>query len=226
MDEAPVLRRLLRSGMRVVDVGANLGYYALFFARHVGREGEIICFEPEPSNVEELKRNIQENRLTNVRLVQMAVGMRDGRVRFACGINGTVREGIDQGGEEIEVSMVRLDSVISCRVDLLKIDVEGYEGRVLKGGEAVIEKFRPALFVEVYPWLLPPGDTVSEIVAFLRRYYRHVEFFEKPLDQSTWGKLASRYFGKGRVVRMSWRVTPEKEYEKSRTTPFWVVCTN
>ena len=62
-----------REGMCVFDVGANIGYYTLLAARAVGSSGRVYAFEPEPVNFLLLTRNVAENRLTNVRLVDAAV---------------------------------------------------------------------------------------------------------------------------------------------------------
>src|SRR5262249_15982394 len=142
-----LLRRLLRPGLKVVDVGANIGYYALLTARFIGPEGSISCFEPEPDNVGELERNVERNRLGNVRVLPIAAGEADGEVSLHPGINGKVA--VDGSGS-LTVPMRRLDSVLSGPVNLIKIDVEGYEGHVLAGAERLLAAHRPLLFVEVH----------------------------------------------------------------------------
>jgi len=113
-----------RDARCVVDVGANIGYYMLMFERFMDGRGRILCFEPEPSNVLELRRNVERNSVRNVEVFGCAVGSWCGRVGLARGINGRVDEGC---GGEIDVELVTLDSVVEGEIDLIKIEVEGYE---------------------------------------------------------------------------------------------------
>jgi FkbM family methyltransferase len=213
--ERRIISELLRAGDIVADVGANIGYYALMFSRLIGQSGEVICFEPEPDNLRELYRNLQRNQLTNVKVTESAVGDRNGECTFACGINGTVRE---NGEGDIVVKMVRLDSVIRHKIDFLKIDVEGYEGHVLAGGERLIREHRPVMFVEVHPSLLTPQYSVSDILSFAERFYSNVEICE--VEESGFrAKVSSRYLGRPIIRR-----TNDTTVALSRKNIFWMIC--
>lgn len=217
-----LLAGLAQEGMRAVDVGANLGYYALLLARATGTDGRIDCFEPEPDNLRTLRINVKENGLAQVCIHPVAVGSEDGLVRLALGLNGVVTaEGT------IEVPLCRLDTVIEAPLDLLKIDIEGYEGHALRGAEALLRSLRPNLFVELHPGLLTTPDTIEGLVKWLREIYPDLELWEpRPLRGLT-DLLASRYFpGKG--VK---RVLDEKAFldacaRGSRVQPFWAVGRN
>lgn len=196
--ERHLLTRWLSSGHRVLDVGANLGYYALLFARAVGPDGIVECFEPEPQNVETLTENIRANRLMErVRIHPVAVGETSGSVRLDPGLNGVVNE---RG--TLKVAVVRLDDLDDLRdrpVDLLKIDVEGYEGPVLRGAARLLARDRPSLFVEIHPELIGPPDDAPKIVAMLRALYPRLEAWE-PATGGLVTRLAARYLP-GRAVR-------------------------
>ena len=130
-----LLEGLLRPGMTVIDVGANIGYYALLFASAVGDKGHIICLEPDPDNLRELQMNVCNNGLEEIIAIKpVAAGDLDGTIKFEAGPNGrVVADGL------IAVGVTRLDSLDLTSADLLKVDVEGYEGSVLDGARETIE---------------------------------------------------------------------------------------
>ena len=220
--ERHLIRALVGENARcVIDVGANIGYYMLMFERFMSGHGRIMCFEPEPSNLVELQRNVERNGLRNIEVFECAVGSRCGRVGLVRGINGRVDE---RGRGEIDVTLITLDSVVEGGVDLIKIDVEGYEGCVLRGARGIIERERPALFVEVHPWLLAQGYSVRGIVEFLKTYYDELEMYEVPANGTGFRAAVRRYGLGGSPVRRiaDWSRLVE-ETIAPRTRPFWIV---
>jgi FkbM family methyltransferase len=222
LPERDVLRRLLRPGMRAVDVGANIGYYLLLIESRIGPGGAVACFEPEPDNLRELERNVRANRLENVRVFAAAVGAEDGRVAMRTGINAAVA---GEGGGDFSVPLLRLDSALEGPVDFMKIDVEGYEGHVLEGARRLLREHRPVLFVEIHPGFLAPPSTVDGILAGLREIHSRIELLEIAPQGSFAEKARARY---GRPVR----AIPDPEALLAdcragrREEPFWAVCTS
>jgi FkbM family methyltransferase len=225
--ERYLIRGLLSPGMRVVDVGANIGYYLLMFERGIGPSGKMVSIEPSPENLPELKENIRSNRFGNVELHENAVGSSDGRI----GLRSEINSGIVQEEEGCySVEMKRLDSIIKERVDFLKIDVEGYEGEVLRGAWEVIARDRPVLFLELHPQIVRRyGDRISVILEELSRYYRVIDLFEsKRVEQTNpFQRIFNRYSERGRVVQ----ITDKQHYihlldhgQEART--FWAICRN
>ena len=98
--------------MRVIDVGANIGYYTLMFNIYMQGKGHVLCFEPEPNTFVELKNNIEINKFTNVEINQVALGDLKGLVNLSQGINGCIA---DHNSDTIEVPITTLDSYISRR---------------------------------------------------------------------------------------------------------------
>lgn len=216
VSERGILAGLAKPGNCIIDVGANIGYYMLLFRKMVGEKGRVICFEPEPSNFAEIDSNIKNNSLMNVDLTQAAVGMMSGKTSFSCGLNGMVQP---NGSGDLDVEMVPLDLVITEKVDLIKIDVEGYEAYVLKGAEILIERFHPALFLEVHPHLLAPGFSVNDIIEFLSKYYTDITFYETK-TLSLLEKILSRYVHDKSIGKAT-----NREILLSQTSNvFWVVC--
>lgn len=221
--ERHLLARRVSPGDRVLDIGANLGYYALLFARAIGPDGRIDCFEPEPQNLETLAENFRANRLEeSVRIHPVAVGEKAGSVRLDPGLNGVVTE---LGALEVPVRRLDdLDDLHDRPVDFLKIDVEGYEGPVLRGAARILARDRPALFVEIHPELIGPPDDVPGIVATLRAIYPGLEAWE-PATGTLVARLAARYFPSRAVRRIGDLDALVAACARGeRREPFWAIA--
>ena len=126
------LSGFLRRGEVVVDVGSNVGTTALAAAVAVGSAGRVHAIEPHPRTFRFLEDNLELNGARNVRAHNVAVGAAEGVVSFSDGLWDDQNRVVD--GRGIQVPVRRLDEVVSEPVvDLLKIDVEGYELKVLDG---------------------------------------------------------------------------------------------
>jgi FkbM family methyltransferase len=140
--ERALLCQLIRPGMTVVDVGANIGIYTRFFSRLVTSSGHVHAFEPAPSNYKHLQENIGND--PNILLNQKAVGESSGSVKlfFSDELNVDHRTfDSGDGRRGVNVPIVSLDEYFNAgdRVDLIKIDVQGYELSVLQGAKRVLE---------------------------------------------------------------------------------------
>lgn len=182
-----VLAEELRPGMRVVDVGANVGYHALYAARLVGPEGKVWAVEPAEENLEYLRANLQENRgngLARVEVLPVAAGAVRERRRFQlrpdAGHHGFYDHPIETTVREIEVDVVPLDEVIPAPVDLVKIDVEAGEAEALAGMERLLEQSpRVRVLVEWNPPLLEAaGRDPSEVPRWLTAHGFRLEVIE------------------------------------------------
>ena len=173
------LERLVEPGMRVLDVGANLGLYTVLLARRAGPNGRIVAFEPDPELADLLRENCALNGCANVDVHAVALGQRNERLRLHRLVlnSGDNSLGARDGGwfrEQVEVEVVALDAYLpDLRADFVKIDVQGWEVDVLRGMERLLAA-GPRLYVEFWPWgLRRAGRTPEELVAFLTdRGYR------------------------------------------------------
>ncbi len=166
--DRPVLQclaRLLTRESVCVDAGANLGYYSIYLEKHCGCR--VFAFEPSPREFSRLLKNLALNHSASIKAERLGLGDCISRVDFFIsnlntGANSLIRHSNDM--ERIEIDVVTLDSYIDrnriAKVDMLKIDVEGWEHAVLKGADNVIEKFHPAVFYET--WHLP-GKSFFEV---------------------------------------------------------------
>ena len=149
--ELELLGLFLAPGDVVVDVGANIGTHAVFFAGKVGPTGKVLAFEPQRIVFQMLCANVALNGLGNVHAHQAAAGAADGTLHVppvsyeAPGNYGGV--GLRAAGGE-PVPVVALDGLGLDRCKVLKVDVEGMELAVLDGARSLIERTQPIIYVE------------------------------------------------------------------------------
>jgi FkbM family methyltransferase len=155
--ETDLCKREIREGMRAVDVGANIGYFTLLFARLVGPTGHVYAFEPEPRNFELLQRNVARNRYTTVTAVPRAVSRASGSQQLFKSPDNLGDHRLAHGptGREwVEVSVVALDEFFAAdaRVDFIKLDIQGAECGALHGARALLKRSHPVcLITEFWP---------------------------------------------------------------------------
>jgi FkbM family methyltransferase len=140
LEELEFLRKHTPAGGVFVDVGANVGTYAMVLARHVGANGKVIAIEPHPVTFTRLSFNNAASRFTQVNLVAAAAGPTDGELMIATGGDNLGASHVVTGAaarDAITVPSWRLQRILDeagvSKVDALKIDVEGFEDRVLTG---------------------------------------------------------------------------------------------
>lgn len=170
-----VITRLLRPGSTYIDIGANIGTTTIPAARVVGPGGRVVSVEAHPTVAAYLKENIALNGLGNVMLHGCAVDSSGGTVRFA-DLRADDTNRIVADGSGIEVPSRTLDDIASeCDyVELLKIDVEGAELRVLRGGQETLRRAR-AVYVEVADAFLRAfGSSAAELIGLLRQSGFHL----------------------------------------------------
>jgi FkbM family methyltransferase len=154
--ETQFLNQLAQHGGMVVEVGANMGIHTIPLARFLASQGrDLTVFEPQPVIFQQLCANLALNGLTNVRAWPYACGAEKSIVTFAVpnyhgyGNFGAVSMEACESQAVIRVPCVRVDEMVEDeRVGLLKIDVEGFERKVLEGAAATIRRCRPLLYVE------------------------------------------------------------------------------
>jgi FkbM family methyltransferase len=155
--ETELCKRELRPGMHVLDVGANIGYFTLLFARLVGPAGSVYAFEPEPRNFELLQHNVARNRYTNISAVAKAVSRTSGTQRLYKSPDNLGDHRLAQGpvGRDwVDVSVVALDEFFASdvRVDFIKLDIQGAECGALQGAHTLIARSSPvSLITEFWP---------------------------------------------------------------------------
>jgi len=169
------LQEIVRPGMTVIDVGANLGLYTVLLSRLVGPAGRVISFEPDPYLFGLLMRNCALNGCANVEAHNLALG--SGRSRlvlrkriFNSGANTLGASDNRFFPSAVEVGVVSIDEFLpTLQPDLVKIDVQGWEIEVLKGMQQTLTtSANIALYLEFFPkGLRQAGYSADELLNFL-----------------------------------------------------------
>lgn len=164
-----VIKKYVREGMTVFDIGANIGCHTLLFAKLVGR-GKVISFEPMSWAYSKLKRNLELNNFNNIKLEKIALSnvirtSQDIHFRTSWTLDGT-----SQGPNNKEiVDFITLDEYIIKnninKVDFIKLDVDGYEYKVISGGLATLKRDKPLLLMELGIYSLQGArDNIHDLV--------------------------------------------------------------
>ena len=153
--EGPFIRAIVGPGMKVIDIGANFGVYALALGHRVGAAGHVWAFEPGPKVAAALRRSCAENAFAQVEVVEAAVAERTGRARL-----------FDRGGAELQqivfdgevtagagqVAVTSLDEWTSAAgwpaIDFIKIDAEGQEVGIVRGAQDFFADQSPLVMAE------------------------------------------------------------------------------
>lgn len=187
------LYSFVKSSDSVIDIGSNVGEVLMNFARIVGPSGRALGFEPNPATLAKCRRNLALNNLSNVELQGCALGNEVGEVFLGrpAESNAGADRVMTRGDGLHHVPVTTLDAFLDdhpiARLDLIKIDVEGFDLNVLRGAARSIEKFTPVLFVELSDSnLREQGDRAAELISWLEsRDYRPVHATTGHLVRST-----------------------------------------
>jgi FkbM family methyltransferase len=155
-----LIQPFIKPGDCVLDVGANHGLYALSFSKFVGPTGRVFAFEPLPRNLHWLRLNIDLNAAHNVTVIPYAMGSSLDEIQMTDEVPG----------KGMSFPATTLDQFAAFNPRVVKIDVEGWETHVLRGGTKVLEQ-RPAMMIETHEWLAPAD--LEELKTTLNAYYQH-----------------------------------------------------
>ncbi len=201
---AKVLKQLTPRGAIVLDIGANIGCHTCLLAR-LAYPGRVIAFEPMPWPRQKLLRNIALNELRNVTVEGFALTDREVEavpVHFRSSWQldsrtGISRENCASCGPAI-VDFSTLDDYVAENnvesIGLIKLDVDGYEAKVLRGAQMTLEAHRPILVMEFCHYSLEAvGDRLSDLIGFLNaagyRIFQEDMLVEFPTKESILGSV-------------------------------------
>jgi FkbM family methyltransferase len=180
-----VFKRLVKPGMTVIDVGANIGWMTLHLASLVGETGRVFAFEPSEWTYERLNHNLRLSNFPWVMAVHAAVGPSDIsniELMLPCGYR---LDGKDTATKQ-HVPVVALDTVVGedVRVDFIKSDTDGFEPGVFEGAAGILQKYKPIVFFEVAPdHTRRAGHNLEQTFAnFTKLGYRFENETEQTID--------------------------------------------
>lgn len=148
LEHKAMLERVVKPGMTVLDIGANIGYYALMELKLIGENGTLIAVEPSPSNVELLKRNLALNGYHSIEVHNVAISDRSATRAFFMSAMSNLNTFHDTGtgslhlsGKTIDVTTMTVPEVAKGRrPDIIRMDVEGHEVEVINGLLPAVER--------------------------------------------------------------------------------------
>lgn len=144
--ETEFVKKIIKEGDVVLDIGANIGYYTLIFAKLVGDNGRVFAFEPEPENFAILKKNVEANGYKNVVLIQKGLSDETGQVKLYLAEKNKGDHRIFDSGDgrrAVEIHVSRLDDYFRDsydKINFIKMDVQGTEYKVIKGMTLLLQK--------------------------------------------------------------------------------------
>jgi FkbM family methyltransferase len=148
LEKQVALKTVVEPGMVVYDVGANVGFYSLFFSRLVGPRGKVFAFEPAFQALNYLVRHISMNGLENVQILQAALGEEQGLTGFT--INKQSENHVVDERAALLVPVTKLDDTGFPPPHLIKMDIEGSEAAALRGARQLLIHHSPTLFIALH----------------------------------------------------------------------------
>lgn len=173
--ETYLIRKLVKPGDSVVDVGANIGYFTLIMAQIVGGDGKVLAFEPDKKLFNILTKNIENNGYRNVVLFNKGLSDQNSTSFLYLDKYYSLDNRIyssASSAEKVEITLVKLDDLISeysPQVDLIKIDIQGAEGLAFRGmGNIIRTNPTIKIITEFWPCSLQKvGTEPDEFLKFL-----------------------------------------------------------
>jgi len=180
VDVQTYLKETLTNGCVFYDIGAHAGFFSLIASRLVGNDGRVFSFEPNRTNAVNMKEHIFINEISNIEVIEKAVGNGTGTVFLkeeeAHGIGSHI-----SGEGDYEVEMIGLDDFVfmhgKSRPDLIKMNIEGSELEALKGSARLIKELRPRFVIFTH------GESLKmQCKLFLSNFHYVCTSLDRPYD--------------------------------------------
>lgn len=190
------IKMVVKENDYCLDVGANIGYYSCLMGNLIGEKGKVFAFEPVHYNLKILNTNIMLNRLKNVSVCSNALGESTGEMEmkiypensFLTGHNSLIDNEVikeNQFYETKSINVVSIDEYLEKnkieRIDVVKIDIEGYEYNFFLGAKKLMTDFNPIIIFEHNPNRIKDiGISEDEFIILFKNYFVY-ELFEDGL---------------------------------------------
>jgi FkbM family methyltransferase len=193
-DTFSYFEKCIRPNQTILDIGAHIGLYSVFFSKKLQGTGRVICFEPTPGTFAILRNTVQLNALKNCTLVNAAIAEKSGTLKFNLtskdgeGSNANSLVQTERSVNSTEVKVYSIDDYCreeNLKIDVLKIDVEGYELNALIGAEETFKNDKPVGILALHPASIKQlGQSLEQIWDLLLTYGCKIEFQGKPISKT------------------------------------------
>ena len=164
-----IFHELVNKNDAIIDIGANIGLYTLIAAKKLRNTGRIYAFEPSIVAIKDLRKNIETNKYLNIDIYDFALSDSNGKEEFyRCeddAYNSLIAKPMQEAIDTYIVDVITLDEFVKTKkiqkIDIIKIDAEGLDYRILKGAQLTLKKFKPIIFCEINKFYL---DEISRVV--------------------------------------------------------------
>ena len=209
--QTSLIKKYVKSGNVVIDVGAHIGYYTLLFANLVKDKGHVWAFEPSGENFKLLKKNIEVNGCQNVTLINKAVSNNSGLTKLYLSKTSQADHKTYDAGDPrsfIEVSAVSLDDYFrefKGKVDFVKIDVQGSETKVISGMEKIMSKnSKIKILTEFWPFGISKAGAIPRNYLKLLSQYNFklidINEYTEKIQRLSPNQLLKRYNVENTIV--------------------------
>lgn len=172
-----LLYSLIETHYNVIDVGANIGEFSLNFAKRINETNKVFSFEPFPKTFEKLQSNISLNKSLQKKILLFNIALSDREEEVYIDILDESNLGKNSITKKPNVSALKLETNkidnfnINDPIHLIKVDIEGYELKFLKGAYNLIEKNKPMLFIELDSVNLSRHQCSSkDVIVYLKKF--------------------------------------------------------
>ena len=189
----------LKQDMVCIDLGSNIGYYAVIESNIIGESGKVFAIEPSPVNFPILKLNLENQKKNNFVAYNIGIGDKNEEMEFIISAKSNwsrIRmnnEKINSEDKVIKIPVKTLNSFVNendiKKIDILRMDVEGFEYSILLGANEVLEKFKPKLFIEIHKMYLGKEKTYQIFNELKNKKYEIKYYIPRIYDSPIIGKL-------------------------------------
>jgi len=202
--------QLVRGKKCLLDIGSLFGIFSLTFTT-LNQNGKSFAIEPSPKCFKVLKLNRKLNLDKDINPINLALGSKNGQLDMHYEWVHLIANHKNPERQSIQVEMTTLDQFVDSnkiKPDIIKIDVDGYEGPVISGGHNFLSKSDPIIFLELHgDWIMRYGHTPNSIANTLKEYgYHFLDLDLQPItnEQLTFSIFANRII----CVKNSDRISP------------------
>lgn len=195
--ELSLFRRLIKDKKCFIDIGANIGLYALTAANEMSDDAQIIAFEPFQVNNDSLQKNVSLNQFHNIQIEKKAISNQNKELILYYDTQednlGSVSALSIENVIEEKVQAISLDEYVIqndiSNIEFIKMDIEGLEYLALQGMKVILEKYHPIILIEIDPEILSKTDFTSEMIEQFLNQFGYQKYFidskgELSLDSS------------------------------------------